>query len=310
MDFLVRVTSFYLAQVLREVAGNVSDIMLSADGSWKAITDSAQTDEHFDRTLRSNQDESVQCESTRSPNTVANVVDLTMEDVEENCVMNTYEFEDRKPFKDVDLGNSSAGLHLSSEIHNASEVAQNLESRVEDEFFPGVFLPCSPSLNVSATPGPSNSLATNSMVTPVLTDAVSPAYNRELADVRWGNQARDSIVQTQTFAPSNLQLHPAEVGSSFVFKDFGRSMPTIVSRTPIAVQALPAQSQMPASHNRSRTNMNPLLSNGSHTEALNNSAERQQQFSRSLLNNPPVMDTSSSMMHYPIPQVSFFKFAV
>ncbi|KAF9617759.1 hypothetical protein IFM89_038521 [Coptis chinensis] len=75
-----------------------------------------------------------------------------------------------------------------------------------------------------------------------------------------------------------------------------------VSRTPVAVQALPAQSQVPATHIRARPNF-ISISGAYQTPGLpptdvNGESERQQQFPQSRLNSPSAPDMGS----YSVPQ--------
>ncbi|PIA49155.1 hypothetical protein AQUCO_01300189v1 [Aquilegia coerulea] len=293
-----------MVKILREVAVNVADVIVSADGSWEPVMESAdQTDEHHDRTFW--QDGLEQCESTRSSATLANVVDLTVED-EENNAMDTCETEDRKPNKDVHPGYPVGGLPVSSEINNTSDCSENRFPQVEDEFWQGFFHPSSSNFNGTTAPTALESSAANLMMTPAL--AVSTALNRDF--VREAGQARSSIMLAQTPAASNLQLQSPQVENSLITTEFGRSIPRYVNRIPIAVQALPAPSQGTSPSNRMRGSITSFMPNGcvasqatpilpSRIDALNNNSEveRQQQFSRSILNFSSAPD-SPSMMHY------------
>ncbi|KAF5190673.1 E4 sumo-protein ligase pial2 [Thalictrum thalictroides] len=298
-----------MVKILGEVAGNVTDVIVSADGSWKPVMESADQTVHHDRTFR--QDGLEQCESTRSPATLANVVDLTVED-EENNAMDTCETEDRKPNKDVHPGHPVAGLPVSSEINNTSECSENRFPQVEDEFWQSFFLPCSSNFNGTTAQASLESSATNLMMAPAL--AVSTALNQDFVDVREASQAGSSMIHAQTLAASNLHLQSSQFENSLITTEFGRSIPRYVNRNPIAVQALPAPSQGISPSNRMRGSISSFMPNGSvasqatplmpsRIDALSNNSEveRQQQFSRSLLSSSSAPD-SPSMMHYSMTQ--------
>lgn len=209
-----------MVKVLREVGENVVDVMFSADGSWKAVTES---DEHKDKPHDKAPTGPLQQESTSFPNAPVDILDLTDGDgdIEMDTTSNR-DNEDKKP--------SPATFHGRSTANNSSV----------------------------------NQVTSNT----------SEAFQRN-------GLALTSSAQNQIAIPNNMQLQ--QYGNSNI-SEYGR-FPTIarqVSRTPIAVQALPAQMSAGVSGN----------------------VERQQQFSRSHLNPLQVshMTSSSSQQQHMRPQ--------
>ncbi|KAL5727168.1 hypothetical protein ACHQM5_000392 [Ranunculus cassubicifolius] len=224
-----------IVKVLQEVGGNISDIIISADGSWKPVTDSdKKKDEHQEKNLR-NEPSATSPQSSNS----ATLVDLTVENPEDDP-MDTCGTLERKPSVNfLPLNSSGTFLRPPQEI-NTGEINQDSTSRIEDDFWSGIYFP-GPSTG-SSTLGISVPSSTNGIITPVLTDAISPSFNREIVDPRGSNQqVRSSLSQTQAYSPSNMQLQPSQFGCP-VIHEYGQQIPRNVTRTPIAVQALPAQS--------------------------------------------------------------------
>jgi E3 SUMO-protein ligase PIAS1 len=178
--------------------------------------------------------------------------------------MDICETEDRKP-------SLAAGVHI------------------EDNFWAGLYLANSrpDTLSVGAD-------------LPVLADAVSPVFN-QVAEGHDNILAMNSAMHNQFSPQSNLQLMNY-VNS--VANEYGRSSsaPRHIQRTPVAIQALPVQSQTVGPQQNSVTNLDSLnnssssathvsLSNptsGDPYNAILSDAERQQIFSRTPLNMPQV----------------------
>ncbi|KAK9276538.1 hypothetical protein L1049_006072 [Liquidambar formosana] len=303
-----------MVKVLREVGENVADVIITADGSWKAVLESDDHgDQPHDDTINSQQEGSEQRESTGIPNGLPNVFDLTEGDDEMDEVV-IRDTEDRKPFQANPLSHSVAtNLTMPSQLINSSDV--------EDDFWSGIFLSTYGSVTSGARSdaqivgGISEPSPSNNMITPVLTDAVSPAFDRE-PEVLRGTNLTTSLAQSQFPAPNSLQLQQSQLGHTIVSNEYGRlpSIPRHVSRTPIAIQALPAQSLTPGPQQRSRTSLNSLMPNGSSVgsqaspslaptadsfNTISSDMERRQQFSRSLINPHPLSDmASSSLQHH------------
>jgi E3 SUMO-protein ligase PIAS1 len=313
LPFFSLIKHYSSFQVLREVGENVDEVVISADGSWKAVMTS---DDHVDQA----QDEDLNCqkekieglESTRVSTFLPNVLDLTEENDEMEAISNS-ETEDRKPLQ-ANLP-FATNLTLSPELNPTSGASPNLSGQVEDNFWSGVYLNYG-SMNSSArsngqrVAGISEPILANLMQSPVLTDAVSPALNQE-AEGRGNTNFATPIMLSQN-SPNDFQLQPSQYVNSVVNNDHGRlaPIPRHVSRTPIAVQALPAQSWASNLQQRPRSSLNSLTPNGSSvssqvprsvaptTDALNtisSDRERLQHF-RAHVSPPQVSDIHSSSL--------------
>lgn len=306
----------FVFQVLREVGDNVNDVIISADGSWKAVLESddcvVQTSE---RTLNCQKERPEQRESTTSSAALPIVLDLTASDDEMDAV-GISDIEDRKPFQ-VTLQSQPVSLQL----NNANAVNQNVAT--QDDYWSSVFfnhgsMASGVRSDVQMVNGISEPTPANNMTSPVITDAISPALNRDVGGR--GNTNLNSGMQNQFSASSNLQLQQSQLVNSIVNNEYGRltQIPRHVSRTPIAVQALPVPSQTPAPQHSSRTNLGAVIPNGSFTSqgspsmvptpngfnSVSGDMDRQQQFSRS--HNM----ASSSLQHHSTVQVRFISFAL
>ncbi|KAF6138267.1 hypothetical protein GIB67_033951 [Kingdonia uniflora] len=281
-----------MLNVLKEVGENVVDVIISADGSWKPILESNGHANHLHEKIVSHGQEAPDpCESTEFSNSPANIVDLTFDETDEIDAMATSETVDRKPFQNIFHDCSVVRNSISPEMaNNTSEVAQNDSHHIEDDFWAGVMFR-----------SPSETLSTNCMQTPLHhPDAVSATLHR---------QPIISLPQSQVSASNNLQLQPSHYRNPIIDSETGRiSIPRNITRTPIAVQALPAQPLVPTSNQRSRmTNGFPSVLSHTSMEPITNNfigigeMERQQQVPGSLMN--PASDMGSfSMQHHSMTQ--------
>ncbi|KAG2677164.1 hypothetical protein I3760_12G086200 [Carya illinoinensis] len=128
-------------------------------------------------------------------------------------------------------------------------------------------------------------IATILMQSPVLTDdAVSPAINQE-------SDFTTSIMQSQC-SPNNFQLQQSQYVNSLANNEHVRlpAIPRHVSRTPIAVQALPVQHQAPNPQRRQN-----------HFSPIYGTTERQNHF-RAHVSPLQVPDISSSSLQQALNQ--------
>ncbi|KAL7188984.1 hypothetical protein ACSBR1_038781 [Camellia fascicularis] len=299
-----------MVKVLKEVGENVADVIISADGSWKAVEESNDNkDQPHDRMSNCQQDGLVQQKASSSSNAPPDILDLTEGydemDVERTCVT-----QDKKPV----LGN----LQSQSIPQSMTNTSDQNAAHIEDDFWSGIFLPTygtgtsSGGSDAQMVGGVSVSSPSNYMLSPVLTDAVSPALNREPEAFHGSALVATSVPQSQISGPSNMQLQQSQFGNSIVSNEYGRapSIPRHINRTPIAVQALPAQTLTSGPQQRSRNSFNNLIPQGpslaSQTSVLpsisdgfntvSSTLERQQQFSRSHLNPLHVSQITSSSL--------------
>ncbi|KAA8522457.1 hypothetical protein F0562_013182 [Nyssa sinensis] len=313
-----------MARVLREVGENVADVIISADGSWKAAMESNYLPDQCqpcDKTLNCQLDGPTGQEYTSLFNGVPDILDLT-EDSDDMDVVGICETEDRKPLLANLLSPSNVmNLTIPSGMHNTGEISQNT-AHPEDGFWSEIFLSThglgtsSARSDAQIIVGGSEPAPTNFRLSPVLTDAVSPALNREPETSHGTSLLATSVPQSQISATNNLQSQQSQFSNSIVSNDF-RMFPSIarhVNRTPISVQDPPAQTLSSVPQQRSRNSLNTLIPNGpsltsqsssalpSFTDALNavsSNVEKQQKFSRSHLNQLQVSHmTSSSMQQY------------
>ncbi|CAK9141950.1 unnamed protein product [Ilex paraguariensis] len=276
-----------MVKVLKEVGENVADVIISADGSWEATKESEDpTDQPHDNTPNCKQDGSVHQESAIFPNAPPDVLDLT----EGNDVMDAVGNEDRKPSPANCLSQSNTEILTTClNTYHMNEVNEN-SSRIGQV----------------SVPAPSNY-----MPSPVLTDAVSPALNREVEAFGGNAILASSVPDSQLPVPANLQVQQSQFGNSSLSNENQRfpSIPRHVSRTPIAVQALPVQNSIHVTTQRSRNSLNTLAPCGPSAASQSSSAVslltdgfnaassnlgRQPQFSRSHFNPLQVSHTSSS----------------
>lgn len=261
-------SNLFVFQVLREVREDVADVMVSIDGSWKAVKESNSHSDHPDDIITPSEGPP-QRERTNFSNTLSNILDLT--DIDDEIEVAPQESEDRKP----DLQNLNQNENLSIPINlpeppdsNRSLEAnqnQSTASHLEDDFWAGIFLP---------SLGPEASSCTTP--TTVISD-----------DFRGTNNSN-----SQLSIPNNMQLQQTQFVQSLINNEYGRlqTIPRHVTRTPIAIQALPAQPATSSTQQRPRTGLGLA---GFDME------RQQQQLSRSL---------SSSLHHHSRSQVLFFLF--
>ncbi|KAK7308961.1 hypothetical protein RJT34_05327 [Clitoria ternatea] len=285
-----------MVEILKDVGENIAEVIVLANGSWKAVLEKdhdkgkmqtqAQNGEKEQRELQ---------ESTCSPSTVPNVCDLTKDDHLET--MSSCEIADRKPFQAPVLSMFANQISTSSGMNSAG-VNRNVIDQLDDDFWSGVYAACG---GMSDTP--TNGVSEN----PVLPDSVPLAFNQESGS-RDNNPAINSAMHNQFSATNNLQMQMNYVNS---LNEYGRSSsgPRHISRSPVAVQALPVQSPALGPQQNSVTNLNNSLlpssssatphipmSNPVSVDALNvilSDTERQQHFSRTPVNMPQVSGVNS-----------------
>ncbi|PON97764.1 E3 SUMO protein ligase [Trema orientale] len=293
-----------MLKVLKEVGKDVADVIISTDGSWKAVL---ENDDHLgqahDTNLNCLEETSKLPESTTIPNTVPSVVDLTGDDTEMDTG-SACDIEDRKP--------SKADLSAPAGLSDISRVNQNVGGQVEDEFWPGLYVSSGLATTAWSDPqmfgGVPQSTPATFVQAPVLPNVVPPVLNHE-NDGGVSANLTTSEMQSYLSSQNNLQLQQMQFMNSIASNEYGRfpTIPQTVSRTPIAVQALPAQSQAPpAPPQRLRSNLNSstasssaVASQGSLSPTVGfntvySDVERRQHFSRSLINQPQASNVASS----------------
>ncbi|KAK7253064.1 hypothetical protein RIF29_37469 [Crotalaria pallida] len=285
-----------MVEVLKDVGENVVEVIVHADGSWKAVLENDHKMQNKAHNFEKQQTEPQ--ESTCSPSTINNVLDLTDDDdLMEEIMNNTFETADRKPFQ--------ASVHGQFVTPSSTSLGMNSvgvdQTQTEDDFWSGLYLAHArsdtPTVGVSEHPTPP--------------DTVSPAVNQEV-DGHDTNSAINSVMHNQFSSPNNMQM---QLSYNSVVNEYGRSVsiPRHISRAPVAVQALPVQSQASRPQQNLRTYSNSLLPNSSTTtpqvpssnptpadgfNAILSDTERQQRFSRSPMNPPQVSGVNSSVLQH------------
>ncbi|KAI9108318.1 hypothetical protein K1719_020509 [Acacia pycnantha] len=288
----------HMVEVLKSVGDNVSEVVISADGSWKAVykddndVDKMQNDAH-----NSGKEPAEPKESTCSPGNLPNVLDLTNDD-DDLEMLDAGETNDRKP-DPADLQSQSTTPILTSLSMNSAVVNRDVAAQVEDNFWCEVQV---------AFGGLDTPIDAGDFVHPVLTDAISPTTSQEAVD-HGITLPSNSTVQNQFSAPNNFQMLQSNYLNSAV-NEHGRlqQRPRHVNRNPVAVQALPAQSQTLGPQQRSRANLSPgsstvaphvsVSSPANHFSPMLSDTERQQLFSRPTMNLPQLVGATVTVSQH------------
>lgn len=282
---LLLLDSIYSFQVLKDVGKNVNDVIISADGSWKAILESDDHTEKEQNKYSLMDDGGSEETAAAISNTSPAFLDLTGTDD-----VHMVETEDRKVFP-----NRSEAQGISENVTSSllirNEVNQNISLQAEESFWTGVYLstfgstgPMSGQLNG----GIPETSSTDAMLSPVLADASSPTVDCEAAGVSQGN-ALDALSrpQNEISAQNSTVLQPFQLGNSSNSGEYVRSLSTAqyMSRTHDAVQALPAQpstavSRRPRLSSSDLIQSIPLSAAQTSAATISRNNERQQLFAR------------------------------
>ncbi|KAG1335114.1 putative E4 SUMO-protein ligase PIAL2 [Cocos nucifera] len=274
-----------MVKILKEAGEGVSDVVIYADECWKAVVEhNGTTNELHSGRLEGQQDGSVQSDI----NTFT-VVDLTMEDDDKSEMSQNgaCEFEDRKPFEHLQ-GFSGSELHSELPVAGTSVTTQVAAHHVDAIWSSNLSLTNYSNVSLAPTNGSNarasgtlESLVPDIVLNPVITDAVSPALNRDATANHEHSQPTLSF-QHAAQLRQLMQLQQSHFGGSIINNEIARpSIPRHISRNPIAVQALPVQTQTPNSSRRMWTN---ILSS---TSVIPNSPA-----SASYQTNPPLTSAS------------------
>ncbi|XP_031391873.1 E4 SUMO-protein ligase PIAL2 isoform X1 [Punica granatum] len=259
-----------IAKILKEVGGDVTGVMISADGSWKAVMES---DGDFD--IIHNKISTA--EGSTDPPPVSDVFDLT-EDNDEMDVTVNIEDEDTKP----------RGL-------NQTHIVNRDPVHPEGDFWSGALAGPTNS-NAGLDPqvaggGAFEPIMLSNLTSPAITDSISSALNNQGFHGLRNISSGESILQSQLSAANTLHLQQSVMVNSILNNENGygnrQPIPVNVTRTPTAVQALPVQHQTPNPLLRSRSDMNPVILNSSSIASTATLPLAQQQFLRSIPSSSP-----------------------
>ncbi|KAL5551982.1 hypothetical protein UlMin_002158 [Ulmus minor] len=293
-----------MVKVLKEVGKDVTNVVISTDGSWRAVSENDEDiDQAHAKTSDCMEERSEQQESTNTSKALTGVIDLTEDDNErEYDTVGTCGIEDMKP-----------------DLNNTRSVDQTVAPPLEDDFWAGLFFSTEPATTTAGSATqvfgdvPQSTPATFVHPQPVSTDFVSPEFNPDL------NGCINTSVtasETRNHVPSlhNLPVQQMQANSGPV-NDFGRTAtnPRMVIREPNAVQALPSQFPAQGSQQRLRTSLSSPTpgSSGPYQAGFSPTAnslntvysdlERQQHFSRSL-SSLQGSNVASSLLQQPMAQ--------
>ncbi|PKA64724.1 E3 SUMO-protein ligase SIZ2 [Apostasia shenzhenica] len=214
-----------MVKILKEVGDDVAEVVIHADGSWSAVAAHDRCTDQYNGTDVQAQAEYNECQTSRSNDSMAGPVDLTMEEEDdcdtmltsrqeeswdgfarENC--NALETGDRKPI--IDVSGLSTPPFLASQPHAPAIPSCQLLSGMQ---LTNIYHPANGSI-ASAGPHVGTSQAGSNMDSPAL-DHVSNVTERIS----------------------------------------GSSIPTHANRNPVAVQALPVPQHTPSTTLRLQANL-------------------------------------------------------
>ncbi|CAN4077393.1 unnamed protein product [Withania somnifera] len=245
-----------MVKVLKEVSEDVTDVMISSDGSWKAIMGS---DDHAEKPRDKTPDvaqDSPRRGSDGPSNTISDVLDLTDLD-DDMSPVTAAESEDSKNFPTITQIQSN--VQKTTAVNNPTEINQTGAPDMTDDFWSRIYLSScgigtSSSWSSMQTGSAFEPARADLVQLPVFTDAISPAPNLG------GN----SFIPT-AILENGLHLQQFQFGNSAVSNEYGR-FPTagarLANRTPVAVQALPVQMNTRVPQQRQQSAMNPLPQSG------------------------------------------------
>ncbi|GAU20613.1 hypothetical protein TSUD_230270 [Trifolium subterraneum] len=210
--------SSFKLKILEKVGENIVEVTINADGSWNSVN-IHDVDKIQNKTHNCEKEQTEPQESTSSPDTIPNVVDLTNKDYDLD-IMDICETEDRKPLP--------------------ASLATGVQ--IEDDFWAGLYLANSrpDTLSVGAD-------------LPVLADAVSPVFN-QVAEGHDNISAMHNQFSAQN--PYNAILSDAE--RQQLFSRTPLNMPQVSAapqnRVPTVNMSAPTHNRVPpanmSTHNR------------------------------------------------------------
>ncbi|KAF3780151.1 E4 SUMO-protein ligase [Nymphaea thermarum] len=269
--------------VLTEVGQDVSDVLFSNDGSWKpCVEKDAHSDllpphsPQFSANSCGVVDLTIETESVVDNGTgLENLNEKTIQDVCTNC--NGLEAVDRKPSQEMLDSLVHTEIHSgTSYVHPSAETSRSFDEQIMRDIWlratssnyasNGSAVPAA-SLAASTVPQPNSTYSSGNLVS-MPADAVAIMPTRQLVDTPGVYQPTLFPLQSispgiQVAAEDSSVHHPWIVGNAIT--EPRRSLiPRNVTRSPLAVQALPAQGQLQTALSRARStlNANSTVANG------------------------------------------------
>ncbi|MQL95995.1 hypothetical protein Taro_028663 [Colocasia esculenta] len=213
--------------LLQDYVQPVAATVAQADGSWKIVEDHGAADKPHEM-LTGGGDDIIDCEPNGPSNSLSGVVDLTME-------------EDIP----TDVGLNLREIEALNSLLNQSGTSNACVShgQVRDELWSRISLATTTSVVLGNVSQPNIQIvgaglhAQNPSLYPVITDAVSPALNREDADnFLLPTSPMQSSMQAQQFL-DNWQLQQTHLGNSIRPQTATHSLTSVPS---VSVQASPS----------------------------------------------------------------------
>ncbi|KAK4422567.1 E4 SUMO-protein ligase PIAL2 [Sesamum alatum] len=240
-----------MVKILKEAGASVSNIVVSSDGSWNAVMEDDTIQNPDDETFNTGEDESSQ---------PTDVLDLTQTDDAIDAV-SACEAEDRKHFSDADRQFMDQTRAINPHIANTNDVNPS-STHVANDFRSGIYTPII-GLGLPPNVRPNPEIAGCSASPSVFTHPFT-SPSQEVEAFRGNALVTPSASQSGTSLPNTPQLQQYQFGNPSITNEYGRfpSLPRHVSRTPIAVQALPAQTPTSVFQQSSRNSVNAFIQNG------------------------------------------------
>ncbi|XP_021757564.1 E4 SUMO-protein ligase PIAL2-like isoform X2 [Chenopodium quinoa] len=304
-----------MVKVLQEVGENISEVILSIDGSWTAVSNHKRKEVLPDNTS-ANQQEGHELDSSSDILEGSNMYDLTGED-DDMEIADRCEPIDVKPVIQHNIQGPCAPSNITLPPVSRCTTELNQYSSAQAMHSPSLGAGLnSSSIGFNIRPqahfgGVSGTSTGNYGMTPVLTDAVTPALNRQTDNFQGTNCPANSM-------HNNLQLQ--DVYSQELLNNF-LSIPRNVRRDPSAIQALPVPQipfnplhharptvRFPAASGSSAPFQGPVGSNAHASSPFGNTVERQRNHLQSharplhLSNSSLPNHSASSGMHHMLSQ--------
>lgn len=283
-----------MAKVLLEVGENVSEVIISADGSWTAASSS-------NNKTSADEQEQHQHPDSSGADASCKIYDLTEED-DEMETGERFELLDTKPVIHHNVQNQQAPANSTLSPATRSTNGSQYSSALVAHALSGTLVGDSGSANSNITnsnirseaqvgSGVSRFPTGSSGISPVLTDSVSPQFNQLAHNFQGPSYATNSTPLGQFLVPNGLQLSDLRYPQSVTCNDNTgpRMIPRNVGRAPSAIQALPIQMpslhqqhsrpsvSMPATNRSSVPLQAPLTSHAHVSSSLGNVIDRQWQ---------------------------------
>ncbi|KAK4803662.1 hypothetical protein SAY86_003479 [Trapa natans] len=289
-----------IAKVLKEVGSAITNVMISDDGSWKAIMES---DDDFDVANKNISNFSTEAPENQgcavSPPTV-NAFDLTGDDDDLVATISppaNIQDEDRKP--PSNLKNTCAVnqdfVHPEGNLRSrAFEMPTTNPALDSQDIGGGAFKPTMiPNLS-----------------SPAIVDSFSPMLNNQRIQGLGTINSVDPMVQSQSLVANSLQLNESQLTNLIRNNQYPNGnrkvVPRSVSRNPVAVQRLPVQQQRPNLLQRPSNVMDSMTQNRRSMASPVVLSQAQQELPRSVPTSLPSFHQTTAIQghaHSPVQYV-------